>query len=259
MKNKIAISTLRGFSVDESTKFALDCGFDGLEIQVDYLADDEKMLGNEIKHAINSGLDVSLHAPCGDINISALNKGIREESVAQVKRAIELAEKFDLRVVTFHPGRLSSAREKKSDKWSVLLDSVSKIAEYAKLKKVYVALENMELRKNELVLTIDDLNKFEEIARDNNFFGVTLDFSHFATNKIYPQYMTELKVPIYNVHISQCIASKPHYPLYEAGEINIGEVFNFLEKIDYRSVVVTELKSIFDKNVYIKSKDFCCI
>ena len=255
MKNKISMSTLRGFSVKESTKFALDCGFDGLEIQVDYLCDDEKAREEEIKYAINSGLDISLHAPCGDVNISALNKGIRNESVVQVKRAIDLAKGYNLRVVTFHPGRLSSAREKSSDKWNVMLDSVSEIAEYAKNQKVYIAIENMEFRKKELVFTIDDLNRFEEIARNNEFFGVTLDFSHFATNKIYSTNLDGLKLPVYNVHLSQCVDSKPHYPLYETGEIDICKVFKILHKYDYNSTVVMELKSVFDKEVYKKSKE----
>ena len=254
MKNKISISTLRGFSVKESVKFALDCGFDGLEIQVDYLCDDKKAQEEEIKCAINNRLDVSLHAPCGDINISALNKGIRNESIAQIKRAIDLACKFNLRVVTFHPGRLSSARENLSDKWSVMLDSVSEIAEYAKNKKVYIAIENMELRKKELVFTIDDLNRFEEIARNNEFFGVTLDFSHFATNKIFPENLTGLKLPVYNVHLSQSIDLNPHYPLYENGDVDIGEVLKILQKYNYNSTVVMELKSVFDKEIYIKSK-----
>ena len=247
MKNKISMSTLRGFSVADSVKFALECGFDGLEIQTDYLSGED-----EIRKALNAGLDVSLHAPCGDINISALNKGICQESVNQVKLAIDLASKFNLRVVTFHPGRLSSARENITDKWELLLESVQDIADYAKERKVYIAIENMELRKKELVFSVDDLNKFEFISKNNIYFGVTLDFSHFATNKIYPQNITGLRLPVYNVHISQCVGGKPHFPLYDAGEIEMPDVIKILG--NYNSSLVVELKSVFDREVYINSR-----
>ncbi len=252
MKNKISMSTLRGFSVGDSVKFALECGFDGVEIQVDYLSDDKNTREEEIKKAIDSGLDVSLHAPCGDINISALNRGICKESVNQIKQAIDLAEKFNLRVVTFHPGRLSSARENACDKWEVMLKNVQELADYAKDRKVYTAIENMELRKKELVFTVDDLNRFEFISKNNPYFGATLDFSHFATNKIYPQNIRGLKLPVYNVHISQCVNGKPHFPLHEPGEIEIGEIIKTLD--DYNSTLVIELKSVFVHEIYKNSR-----
>lgn len=253
MRNKISMSTLRGFSVEDSVRFAIECGFEGIEIQTDYLNDDEKTQEAEIKNAINRGLNVSLHAPCGDINISALNKGIRRESVAQVKRAIDLGEKYSLRVVTFHPGRLSSLRENIEDKWLVMLESVYDIAEYAKSAKVFIALENMELRKKELVLKVEDLNRFDVISRANEFLGVTLDFSHFATNKNSVEQLNKLCLPVYNVHLSQCVGGKPHFPLFEDGEVHSEEVASFLASIGYSSNIVLELKSVFDVDIYKRS------
>ncbi len=254
MKNKISISTLRGFSVEESVRFALDCGFDGIEIQTDYLPDTKEEQKKIIEMAMREGLDVSLHAPCADINIASLNKGIRKESIAQVKNAIDIAEKFNLRVVTFHPGRLSSARENEADKWNVLMDSVSEIAQYSKTKKVYSAIENMELRKKELVLTAEHLNRFCSVSENNEFFGVTLDFCHFATNGIFSGEIGDIRIPVYNVHLSQSVNSKPHYPAYEEGDIDFREVPKALQRYNYSSAVVMELKSVFDAEVYKKSK-----
>lgn len=256
MNNKIAMSTLRGVSVNKSVDFAVECGFSGIEIQTDYLLEDVAEQNKSLEYAVKNGLTVSLHAPCGDINISALNRGIRRESVSQVKQAIDLAEVNGGRVVTFHPGRLSSARENIEDKWKVLLDAVCEIAEYAKEKKVYVAIENMEFRKKEVVYTVDDLNRFENIGKNNPYFGVTLDFSHFATNKIYAPEISELKLPVYNVHLSQCVNRKPHCPLYEDGEIEINDIQKILDSCGYESVIVLELKSIFEKDIYIKSREF---
>lgn len=248
------MSTLRGITVKNSVDFAIECGFDGIEIQTDYLSLTDK--DKEIRYALEKGLSVSLHAPCGDINISALNRGIRKESVSQMKEAIDLAQKHCLRVVTFHPGRLSSARENVEEKLAVLFESVQEISNYAKEKKVYIAIENMENRKKEIVNSIDDLNKFEYFSKENPFFGAAIDFSHLATNKIFVEQSTDIQLPIYNVHISQCVDGKPHYPVSDTGEIDIGRSIDFLKQRGYDSHIVVELKGIFDTKIYRESYNY---
>lgn len=259
MDTKISMSTLRGISVMDSIDIAVRSGYDGIEIQTDYLPEDESKYDEIFAYAAGSNLDVSLHAPCGDINITALNRGIRKESILQVKQAIDLAGEYHLRAVTLHPGRLSSARENVDDKWKILLKSVEEIAAYAKEKQVHVGIENMEFRKKELVFTISDLNRFGEIAKDNSYFGATLDFAHFATNQIYLPEIEALKLPIKNVHISQCIEGKPHLPLNEDGEVKVQEILGILRKQDYISPIVLELKSVYDGKVFAQSRMVCDI
>lgn len=253
LKNKIGISTLRGIPVKESVDFALNCGFEAIEIQTDYLPCEPEKQDECIEYAQKSGLIVSLHAPCSDINISALNRGIREESIRQVKKAINIAARHKLRVVTFHPGRLSSLRENAEEKWIVMLESVEEISDYAKNKMVYIAVENMEHRSRELLYTIEDFKKFEVLAKNNPYFGVTIDFSHFATNKIYNPELTHLQIPVHNIHLSQCAEDKPHLPLYVNGDIKLDTIIEFLERYKINTTIILELKSIFEKDVYRKS------
>jgi len=261
MRNKVAMSTIRGLSVIESIDIVVKSNCCGIEIQTDYLPEDEKEIDKIFKYANDKGLIVSIHAPSGDINISALNKGIRKESINQIKIAIDLASKYNTRVVTFHPGSLSSKRECEEAKWEVLLESVAEIAEYAKVNKVHVGIENMERRSKEMVFTIDDLNRFAQIGVDNEYFGVTLDFSHFATNEIFLPTLDKLKLPIKNIHMSQCVDGKPHYPMDNLeGQVKLNEVLKELEKANYESVIVMELKGklgweIFAASQQILSKD----
>lgn len=63
-----------------------------------------------------------------------------------------------------------------------------------------------------------------------------------------------LKLPVYNVHLSQCTDGKPHKPLFEEGDVNLNDIYGILDKYQYNSVVVLELKSIFDKEIYRKNK-----
>lgn len=246
MKPIIAMSTLRGVSVADSIKMALQCGFTGIEIQTDYLPEDPARQEALFAHAKGEGLQVSLHAPCGDINITALNKGIREESIRQVKQAIDLAARYDVKTVTFHPGRLSSARENTEEKWAVLLQSAEEISRYAMENTVTAAIENMEARKKELVFTVEDLNRFSGLA--NTWFGVTLDLSHFATNGIFCPETEKLLLPIKNIHVSQCRDGKPHIPLQEGGTVKLEWLRG------YKGSIVLELKSIYDPEIYKESR-----
>lgn len=255
MDRKVAMSTIRGMRVIDSIDVAAMSGCDGIEIQTDYLPEDTKTYDTIFAYAKQRGLEVSLHAPCGDINISALNRGISKESVAQVKAAIDLAEMYSARCVTFHPGRLSSARENVEDKWKVMMESAAEIAEYAEEKKVHTGIENMELRKKELVFSESDLNRFAELGKYNPYFGVTLDLCHFATNGILSPNLEEIKLPVKNVHMSQCVDGKPHFPLdSQDGQMDIEHLANLIEESGYRGPMVLELKSITDWKVFAKSR-----
>ncbi len=256
MDKKIAMATIRGISIKESVEIAYQCGFAGIEVQTDYLPDEEKKRDFIFALIAQYGMEVNLHAPSGDINISAANKGIRKESVAQIKRVIDLAKKYKVRNITFHPGRLSSLREDKDDKWKVLLDSVREIIDYAAQQKVYISIENMENRNKELVMDITDLNRFEMISKGNNYFGVTLDFSHFATNAISLPELKQLRLPIRNVHISQCVDKKPHLSLETPnGEVMLNQIVESLQKEKYEGLYVLEIKSIKDAAIFQKNKE----
>lgn len=255
MVRKIAMSTVRGISVRESIDMAVNSGCEGIDIKVDYLPEEEEKKKEILDYAKEKGLELSLHAPCSDINIAARNQGIRKESINQVKKIIDMAQKYGARVVTFHPGRLTSIRENSEEKWKILLDSVAEIAAYAAEKRVHAALENMECRKKELVRTVSDLNRFAVLAAENPYFGAALEISHFAANRIFLPELDELKLPIKNVYISQYMDGRPHFSLTEAnGEIQLDKVQRLLDSVGYDSYMILGLKSIQGCKVFEESR-----
>lgn len=254
MEHIISMATIRGFSVKDSIDVAVKSGCGGIEIQTDYLPEDPEQLDEVFEYARQQGLYVSLHGPSGDINITSVNKGIRRESVRQIKDAIAIAKWYGIEKLTMHPGLLSSARENTEEKWRVMLESVREIAEYAAQMQIHVGIENMEKRKKELVYTVEDLNRFADVTQDNPWFGVTLDFCHFATNGIFAPELAQLKLPVKNVHLSQCIGGKPHYALDREGEIDFGKVLQMVDSISYTGSITMEIKSVFDWQVYQTSK-----
>jgi len=63
-------------------------------------------------------------------------------------------------------------------------DSELRASSIANAKQVYIAIENKERRPYELVYTVQDLNRFEVFTENNPYFGVTVDFAHYASHGI---------------------------------------------------------------------------
>lgn len=243
MKLKPAINyILKDKSDKEWIDYAVESGFKYMEISARNLPEDPSEKDKIINYAKKKGLEMSIHSPFGKNNIIDTDEENRKKSIAQVKETIDLAAKHNLVSVTFHPGRLSNEDESEEDKWEQLLKTVAEIAEYAKEKRVYIGLENMEKRPFEFVFTIEDLNRFSEIGKDNPYFGVTLDFVHFSSHAITNPDLSKLKLPIHNVHLSQGLNGKMHFPLtVENGMVDVKSVCEVLKKYGYESFVVFEV------------------
>ena len=233
---------LKGKTPEAWIDYAIECGFRCMEITASHLPEERSRQDEIIALARAKGFELSLHSAFGKNNIIDTDEENRVKSIAQAKAAIDLAASHDLQCVTFHPGRLSSEEESVQEKWEQLLKTVGEIAAYAKEKRVRVGLENMERRKFELVYTIEDLNRFAELGKDNPYFGVTLDFAHFSSHGILKPDLSKLKLPIHNVHLSQGLDGKMHVPLTVApGMVDLKSVCQVLKASGYDSLVVFEV------------------
>ncbi len=222
------------------TDGALELGYKYMEIAVSNLPDDEELQDEILSHAVSRGLILNLHAPYGVNNISSSDLERRASSLANLRHSIDLAARHGLGTVTFHPGRLVNNEEDPDEAWETLLEVVADVAQYAKEKKVYLGIENMEKRPFELVFTVDDLNRFAHIAEDNPYFGVTMDFTHYSSHNIGMPDLSKLKLPLYDVHLSQNVDGKMHYSLALDGEVDFVEVCRSLENYGYDGLTVLE-------------------
>ena len=194
-----------------------------------------------ITYALSQGLAINIHAPYGENNITSTDRERRASSIANVKASIDLAAKYGLGVVTFHPGRLSQETDDPEEIWADLMEVVSDIAQYAKEKQVYVGMENMELRPYELVFTVDDLNRFAPLGENNPYFGVTIDFAHYVTLGIGLPDLQTLKLPLHNVHLSQVRDGRPHFSLtYTDGQVDVDSICRQLADYSYAGTIVLE-------------------
>ncbi|MBQ6799304.1 MAG: sugar phosphate isomerase/epimerase [Oscillospiraceae bacterium] len=217
-------------------------GFSYMEIATSRLPEDEREQDEIVEYALSRGFTLNLHAPFGINNITSTDPERCASSIANVKKAIDLAARHGLGTVTFHPGRLCGDDETPEENMVRMMEIISDIARYAKERKVYLGLENMELRPFELVYTVEDLNRFAPLAEDNPYFGVTMDFTHYCSHGIGMPDLSALKLPLYDVHLSQNVEGKMHCDLTaEDGLLDIREVCRLLSEYGYDGLVVLEV------------------
>ena len=193
-----------------------------------------------ITYALSRGMTMNLHAPFGVNNITSTDPVVRADSIANVKRSIDLSAKYGAGTVVFHPGRMKEEADDPEVIWTDLLAVVAELAQYAREKKVYLAIENMELRPYELVYTIEDLNRFAPIGQNNPYFGVTVDFAHYASHGMGLPDLKALKLPLLDVHLSQN-NGKMHSALRSGGDPDVGAVCRLLADYGYDGIITLEV------------------
>ncbi len=212
---------------------AREVGITWLEVWTEHFwRDDDGWL---LQILSKSGLDLSVHGPIGDINITSSNSGIRAESVKQVLQAVEDAAKMGARVITVHPGYLTGRQDGEESIWDMQVEALARIAKRGKEAGILVAMETMEKRNKEVVIRPEIANRIIDAVNMDNF-GVTFDISHAHTVMDVVAFIRSLR-KIVHIHISDTKAGKVHVLMGE-GEIAFGPALHALkEKYDGALVI----------------------
>jgi sugar phosphate isomerase/epimerase len=232
---KVAISSLlfKSFNLAQVIDLARDRGVSWLEVWTEHFWRDDD--GRMFERLQKSGLDVSVHGPTGDINITSSNAGIREESMKQVVQAIEEAAKMAARVITIHPGYLTGRQDEPDSIRDLQIEAFTRIAKRGKDLGILVAMETMEKKAKEVVIRPDLANKIIDAVNMDNF-GITFDISHAHTVMDVVGFIRSLR-RIVHIHISDTRSGKVHVQMGE-GEIAFGPVLRALkEKYDGALVI----------------------
>ncbi|MFP4655152.1 MAG: sugar phosphate isomerase/epimerase family protein [Methanohalobium sp.] len=221
-----------------------DYGYTGWEI----VQEGSQSINNEsIKHIQElyetTNLNLTLHLPFSDLNLSSLNPGIHQEVLHQMKNNLEIASDFvDLAVI--HPGYLSPMGAQVPERaWNKTIESLQKVCDYADNCNIQVAVENMPniphifgKEPREMLDIISSVN------RDN--LGMTFDVGHANTMKMVDEFLKECKDHISHIHIHDNTGERDQHLPLGRGNINWEHVFDELS--DYSGRYVTELRSLED-------------
>lgn len=211
MRPALSTTSLRSFAVCDAIEAAHRLDYAGVEIWAEHLwarHEDPATLGRQ---AAGYGLAVSVHGPSRDLNVTSTNPGIREESQRQYYRALADAARLGASVVVFHPGALSSSRDRAEDYWPQLTEFFAALGRTAEGLGLTVTVENMEERPGEFVTHPGDVARLVDAA-GAPALGLALDIAHLLFNRK-PVDLTGLEGYIRHVHLSGSTTALAHVPL----------------------------------------------
>lgn len=232
---QVAISSLlfKSHPLGYVIGLARDVGISWIEVWTEHFWRDDN--GALMQSLRRSGLDISVHGPIGDINITSSNPGIREESIRQVLQGVEEAAQMEAKVITVHPGYLTGRQDGPESIWDLQIEALARIARRGKELGILIAMETMERRNKEVVIEPEIANRIVDAVNMENF-GLTFDISHAHTVMDVETFIRTLR-RIIHIHISDTKAGKVHVQMGE-GEIAFDPVLRALrEKYDGALVI----------------------
>jgi len=164
---------------------------------------------------ILSTLDVgvSIHGPYHDLNIASWNTRISEETVRQLKEAVDVAAQLNSEIVVAHSGYMSSRKYRKDKTFNIILKNFAKIAKHAEDSGVTLCMENIASKPKALGVHMTDIKKILNSVNSKNF-KLCLDAAHANTTGLKPkEFAVRLKDYVKHVHISDNTGSNNHLPI----------------------------------------------
>jgi sugar phosphate isomerase/epimerase len=224
---KIAMSSvcLWGTELSEVIHFAGSTGFDGLEVWIEQLGPrPDAALVRRL--AEDHGLSLFAHAASWDLNPCSHNKALRNTSLNETKRSIDLACGLEAKNITVHPGRMGSPVFDKAFYLGLMTESLVEICRHASEAGMTVSLELMEKIRREFVTTPEVMNKLLNAVSPLTC-AVTLDSAHLDSAEMFLEYFSALPLTD-KIHLSNRQGDTYHTPVF-SGDIDMIRIVEMLE------------------------------
>jgi sugar phosphate isomerase/epimerase len=228
-------------------------GFDGIEVIYDlphFGPDFEPEAIHELKELIAShGLGVSVHATLWDLNPASHYPVLRNLSLIQVKRSIDVCEILGGSVVVVHPGRCPvPEREEvlgRAVRW--YREFIEECWRHASERGITLAPENIDGAH----YPYSDVFQLKALAQDFEGLGITFDVGHAylaqrrqgakAPEENMARQLREVGKYLAHLHLHDNKGTwDDHLPPGE-GEINFEPIVEALRAVKYDGWVVVEL------------------
>ncbi|MFC3419006.1 sugar phosphate isomerase/epimerase family protein [Salinicoccus hispanicus] len=200
------------FNPSEVIGIAREHRFSGIEFWAEHVWRYDADPFELAEAAAAASLDLTVHAASWDLNITALNPAMRKQSVAELKRSIDLTSDLGASHMTFHPGKLTLSDRMMDVHFQMLLSSVTELMDYAEQKGVVLSMELMEEKEKELISRPPAMNSFLSLLDRN--LHTTIDIAHVPLYEDSCQYFKQTTA-INSIHLSDSTASTYHVPLGE--------------------------------------------
>lgn len=179
----------------------------------------------------------SVHGPYGrHFDVSAPERSVRENAVAEYLKAIGAAARLGASVVVAHPGANENYDIGKSAAIELCIDPFRRIADFAGERGIRIAIE--PLPKSEVGNSLDAVLEIVE-KTDRPNVGVNFDVNHVFPPEAIPSMIRQAGSRILSVHFSDQDGVERHWLPFE-GKLDWQEILAALIDTGYTGPVIYE-------------------
>ncbi|UFU00115.1 sugar phosphate isomerase/epimerase [Radiobacillus kanasensis] len=233
MRLFVSSSLCWAYPPDDVIKLANQFHFDGVEIWAEHVWHYHTSIDSILQAKEDYDIELSLHAASWDLNLSAINEGIRMQSIYEIEKSMILAKEIGATNVTIHPGRYTLTNEWIDKHKEIFIHNLQILAEKADQLEVTLSLELMEPLKKEFITEPASMNQILEHLPEN--VQTTFDVAHVPLSKKPLDYFHRMN-RINKVHISDSTDQIYHVPL-GTGSIDLHPILEELVYSDLPIVV----------------------
>jgi sugar phosphate isomerase/epimerase len=193
------------------------------------------MIGLSLESMMKSyDLTYSIHAPFNDINIASLNESVREMSVIELIKIMNMASELDIKTVTIHPGLYSMVVSGLEDRSIMAAKrSLRTLDRMAQECGVRLCVENMPGFKFFLGQTAEQMS---ELLEGTNL-PICLDIGHANTTGQLNEIIDVLGSRIMNVHIHDNDGKQDQHLTIGEGTVDFDDCLKRLSSYGGRYII----------------------
>lgn len=200
------------------------------------------------------GLPVCVHSVTNAVNVAWTNSRIREESLRQIKEAIEFTYDVGAELLTVHPGWKDMYGYRYPDEaYALAIEGHCELAEVALDYGIRIAIENMP--PFWLAFCTDAKEAYEMIqAVNRENVGLTLDVGHanLLGAKAIEEFVTTLNDKIFIIHIHDNDGKRDQHKAIGEGTIDFHQLIGLLAQNGVNVPLSIESHNLND---LVKSKE----
>lgn len=170
----------------------------------------------------------TVHASSWDLNLASINRGIKEQSLLEIKQSILFAKSIRAEDVTIHPGKCSAMKNLAPWHRKQMKDSLQQVDQWAQFYEMPVSIELMEPISKELYTESFHLN--ELIEGCSRWITTTFDTAHSCLVPTPVQTIQSLK-KIGKIHLSDSTEEKYHVPINK-GNIDWKSILPVIQRLN---------------------------
>ncbi len=238
------------YDLEGFMEFASGQGFDfvqlGYEAPLKWVGEISKDRRKRIRALAQSlGLQVCVHSVANGVNVAWTNSRMREESLRQIKEAIEFTRDVAADLITVHPGWKDMYGYRYPDEaYALAIEGHGEVADFAANHGVRIGVENMPPGWTSLCVEPKEAKAMiEDIGREN--VGLTLDVGHAGIlgAETIDEFITALNDKIFIVHMHDNDRQRDQHKALGEGAIDFDQVIGLLAQAGTNAPLCIEAKS----------------